>query len=76
MGNDLQEILGELEARGWRIERATKHYKAFPPNKAARFVTIQTTPSGPRWRHNLVAQIRRSDPGFRREQKEAKKKKE
>src|SRR5262245_34306524 len=58
--NDLTEILNKIEVQGWRIERDKRHYKCYPPDKTKRMVTIQTTPSGPRWKANLIAHLRRS----------------
>jgi len=57
---DLKEILEALEAQGWRIEHGGKHYRAFPPDRTKPMVTIQTTPSGKRWKQNLIALLRRS----------------
>jgi predicted RNA binding protein YcfA (HicA-like mRNA interferase family) len=58
--NDVREIIEKLESQGWRIERDRKHYKAFPPDRTKQMVTIPTTPSGSRWRPNLISQLRRS----------------
>lgn len=57
---EVQEIIRELERQGWRVERGKGHYKAFPPDKKKSMVTIPTTPSGGRWRQNLISQLRAS----------------
>ncbi len=60
---ELNEILDALRAQAWRVEDVGRRYKAFPPQRELPMVTIPKTPSGGRWRENLLAQLRRS--GFR-----------
>lgn len=58
---DIKRIRKALEAQGWRIEhRKGGHYMAYPPDKSLPPVLLPSTPSGPRWRQNLLAQLRRS----------------
>lgn len=47
---EITKILRALEQQGWRIQRGSKHYKAYPPNKNIPPVTIPSTPGGGRWR--------------------------
>lgn len=63
VGKELREILDALVDQGWRVEDVGRRYKAFPPDKSLPMVTIAKTPSGGRWKANLLAQLRRS--GFR-----------
>lgn len=57
---EITKILRALEQQGWRIQRGSKHYKAYPPNKNIPPVTIPSTPGGGRWRQNLISQLRRA----------------
>ena len=60
---ELKEILDGLRDQGWRVEDVGRRYKAFPPQRQLPMVTIPKTPSGKRWRENLLGHLRRS--GFR-----------
>lgn len=58
---DIKRIRKELEAQGWQIkDRKGGHAMAYPPDKSKQPVLLPSTPSGPRWRENLLAQLRRS----------------
>ncbi len=61
---EIQQIRRALIKQGWRIEaRKGGHDMAFPPDKTKRPVPLPSTPGGPRWRDNLIAQLRQS--GFK-----------
>lgn len=62
MARDIDLIRQALEDQGWRIEpgRKGRHAVAYPPDKDVAPVVLPSTPSGPRWRENLIAQLRRS----------------
>lgn len=63
VGEELKEILRALRDQGWRVDDVGRRYKAYPPDTHLPMVIIPKTPSGNRWKENLLAQLRRS--GFR-----------
>jgi hypothetical protein len=60
---EIRELVKELREQGWDVDESGRHIRAYPPDKSRPMVTIAKTPSGPRWRANTIAQLRRS--GFR-----------
>lgn len=60
MNKEIREITVKLEKQGWRIEQATKHIKAWPPDPNMPMVMLPTTPGRGRWKQNLISQLRRS----------------
>lgn len=60
MHKEVKEIIAKLEAQGWRIDESGRHPMACPPDKSKPCVTLPATPSGPRWKKNLISQLRRS----------------
>ncbi len=64
MADEMKLIRKALTEQGWRIEpRKAGHDMAYPPDTSKRPVPLPGTPSGPRWRPNLIALLKRS--GFR-----------
>jgi len=59
MHKDIRKIARQLEAQGWTIRWDHVHPMACPPDKTIPCVPLPTTPSGGRWRQNLIAQLRR-----------------
>lgn len=59
---EMKAIRKALREQGWRIESGKKgrHDMAYPPDRSKPGVPLPGTPSGPRWRQNLIAQLRRS----------------
>lgn len=61
MHKEVREIATKLEAQGWTITPdGGGHYRACPPDKTKRCVTLPSTPGKGRWRQNLTSQLRRS----------------
>ncbi|MGO9873441.1 MAG: hypothetical protein ACLPVY_06540 [Acidimicrobiia bacterium] len=60
MNREVRDIVRRLESQGWRIESGSKHYLAYPPDLTKAIVTIPSTPSGGRWKQNLIGQLRKS----------------
>lgn len=61
MASDIATIRKALLAQGWRLDdRKGGHTMAYPPDKTKPAVVLPGTPSGSRWRENLIAQLRRS----------------
>lgn len=62
MHKEVREIKERLEAQGWTVSEVTGggHYKACPPDKTKRCVTLPSTPGQGRWKQNLTSQLRRS----------------
>lgn len=55
---EIKEMIKELEAQGWRVEKKTKHYQAFSPDGQG-IVTFSATPSDHRSAANTVSRLRR-----------------
>lgn len=60
MATEIGQIRAALLAQGWRIAAGSKHDKAYPPETTKPMVILPKTPSGGRWKENLIAQLRRS----------------
>lgn len=61
MHKEVREIVDKLLAQGWTVEPdGGGHYKATPPDKTKRIVTLPSTPGKGRWKQNLTSQLRRS----------------
>lgn len=61
MHKEVREIARKLEAQGWRIDYQRKtHAVAYPPDRSHRPIPLPGTPSGPRWKSNLIGQLRRA----------------
>lgn len=58
---DVKNLLNEIEGwPGWRLERRTKGWFAYPPDTSKSPVAIHETYSDPRSFKNTVAQLRRA----------------
>ncbi|GIU87459.1 MAG: hypothetical protein KatS3mg009_1974 [Acidimicrobiia bacterium] len=57
---EVNEIIKKLIRQGWRVERGAKHWKAYPPDKSKRMITIPTTPSDHRSLKNVISDLRRA----------------
>jgi predicted RNA binding protein YcfA (HicA-like mRNA interferase family) len=62
MHKDVRELVRAIEKQGWRVEHGSGHLKAMSPDGET-IVTLPTTPSGGRWRQNVISQLKRG--GFR-----------
>lgn len=61
MAKDIDVIRKALIDQGWRIiPRKGGHDMALPPDRTKRGVPLPSTPSGPRWRDNLIADLRKA----------------
>ena len=66
MRKEVGEMIKHAESEGFRFDRytGTGHYRMIHENGST--VVIPSTPSGPRWKKNVMADIRRaSQPGGR-----------
>ena len=69
---EFRDLLEELRAQGWRIERTSKgHWQFFPPDRTKTPVVFSGTPSDWRSLHNCMSKLERS--GFRNPWKPEKK---
>lgn len=59
MASDTDTIIRDIRQQGWRVERGSRHYRAYPPD-GGRMLTISVT-QGDRHRgiDNLKADLRR-----------------
>jgi hypothetical protein len=56
----LRAFITAAEAQGWRVERRSKHYLFFPPDRTMSPVMIPSTPSSRRTPMNKLAELRRA----------------
>lgn len=54
--SELDLLEAQLRGAGWRVRRTNQHRFAFPPS-GGRPVGFSSTPSGHKWRRQLVAQL-------------------
>lgn len=54
------ELVRIAEAQGWRVERSTKGWKFYPPDKTKQIVVIHGSASDHRWYMNAVSRLKRS----------------
>lgn len=57
---DLEPVLAEAEDKGWRVEKGKKYWKMYCPCPDKHLKTVKLTPSDPRYRQNLLGQLRRA----------------
>lgn len=60
MNKETKAIIKVLEQAGWRVERKTRGFMAFPPDKTMSPVTFHVTNSDRRSAKNFLADLRRS----------------
>lgn len=56
---EMKKVVRQLRKDGWTLEGKRKHVLATPPNGGSP-VILPSTPAGPRWYQNTMAQIRRA----------------
>lgn len=54
------ELISIAEAQGWRVERSTKGWKFYPPDKTKQLVLVHGTSSDHRWYRNAISLLRKS----------------
>jgi len=60
---DLKKLIKRLQTQGWRVERRTKHYLAFPPDVDQSPERLALTPSSSSTWRNQLARLKRK--GYR-----------
>ncbi len=63
MRKEVKTLVDEAVKQGWRSKvLSSGHVQLFSPDRRT-IVTVPGTPSGPRWRDNVISQLRRG--GFK-----------
>lgn len=55
---DIQRLIDEVQAQGWRVEKRKKHYQCYSPDGRG-IVNVSATPSSSRTHANKVSELRR-----------------
>lgn len=54
---ELDQVLAEAWDQGWRITRDKRYWKLWCPCEIEHFKTVKLTPSGPRYKKNLLSKL-------------------
>jgi hypothetical protein len=58
---ELETVLKEAEAKGWRVEKGKKYFKIWCPKRCGKhWKTVKLTPSGGTYLQNLIGQLQRA----------------
>ena len=58
---EIKVLIKALEDQGWRVEQTRGgHYKAWPPEKSRKMVTMPATPSDHRSMKNTIRDLKHS----------------
>jgi hypothetical protein len=55
---ELEALLREAEAKGWRVDRAKGYFKMYCPCPEKHIVSVRLTPSGSRYEQNRRVKLR------------------
>lgn len=57
---ELEDVLRDLEAKGWRVVKGRKYFKAYCPCPMQHLKTVHLTPSNSNYQKNLLGELRRA----------------
>ena len=57
---ELEAVLREAEAQGWRVQKGKKYFKMYCPCADEHLKTVKLTPSSPGYERNLRGQLKRA----------------
>ena len=57
---ELEALLREAEAKGWRVEKGGKYFKMYCPCAKRHKQIVHLTPSNPRYEQNLRGHLNRA----------------